>query len=374
MHNPRMWRHPCQRVKLHEEIALYSAGLQLELANNNVRNLEEKHVRIIDQPESYIRVSFGSSDASVSFRACRLRSTPSTEAQCQEPEVFLIEHPPSTISQTDLLKLNRYLKEEYAQLFDREQNSIMRGTLKLAKRLAADQNDEILYGALELYAATLLLVDDEIVIKLVLEEAGQPRPLQKPITKDTASLSYSLVRDQLCAAIESLAATHVHKLLIKLETRLQRPKASLFETYLACFLLLNCAERMCWLYRKWQSPETEPRPWPLQNPQASQLVQQGETMASVLHMIMDMRNVLPKPIVRDNGTLSGAPKACEDARSWFNEIDVSVEALRNLEERPYLANDCRSMDGRFWARTLAVDDKLDGLALGRVTTGAFRAV
>lgn len=427
VHNPRMWRHPCQRVKLHEEISLYSANLHYHLSRQEILDLQLSHIIIHNQSEATIRVSLGSQESIISFKSQRLKPRSASDTADQDYElVSIIEPVPAPISQHDMLKISRYLKEEHAQLFERELSPIIRSTLRLAKRLATDKNDEILSATLELWAATLLLVDDSDYLKISLvTQNNQPSGTQTdtPITKSHSPQSHKLITGQLRAAIETNAATQLHKLLTKLEARLQKPKDTHFETYLACLLLLNCAERVCCFVRQWQIPDDEDEgtttannddpssstrqrpplpPWPLhkkkeQMPTPAALVAQGETMASVLHMIMDMRSVLPRPHQSfstmmaagkngnshdtSHGTINGAasssgtptlvapPRASEDLRAWLNQLDLSVETLRMLEERPFVAGDCRSMDGRFWARTLAVEEGGAGAGAGAGVAG-----
>lgn len=360
VHNPRTWKHPCQRVKLHEEISLYSTGLQNALSQRQMRDLLNSHTTVEDQNEISVRISLGSHESYVSFKARRFKPKSQDTTSSPGDEVITIDPQPTVITQM-APKMKRYVKEEYAELLNHEVSPLLRSTLRLAKRVAADKSDEIISSTLELWATTLLLTDDSEPLGMTLETHHPSEMGTFSLTKESHPYSYDMIRSQLRAAIESNAAAHLPKLLIKLETRLQKPKGRLFETYLACLLLLNCAERMCWLIRQWQVPGLLTRPWPLQKEQPGQLVQQGETMASVLHMVMDMRNVLPKPFADGTGTLLAPPGSSEDAKAWFNEIDVSSMLLKTWEERPFLAGDLRSMDGRFWARTLSVDDRNDGL-------------
>jgi hypothetical protein len=379
--NPRTWRHPCQRVKLHEEITLYSAGIQSALDIRRMQQLGETHVVTSDPIEARIRISYGASESQVSFRAARHRRKDSNDSAVSA-EVFTIDTALMAVKQVES-KMKRYLKEECTEILNTEQSPILQGTLKLAKRLALDQNDEIVSSTLELWAATSLLTDDLERLRISVEfDRGpdekqtdminqSPTDAHKPsrattvyrgsgnesidITKDSQTKSYEIIRGQILSAIEAGMADHIRKLLVRLEARLQRPKGSIFETFLACLLLLNCAERMCWLVQRLQTSESAGHSWPLATEQAAQLLQQGETMASVLHMILDMRNVLPKPHAMLDGRVVAPPKASEDVRTWFNEVDLSVEALEMMEARPFVADDMRSMDGRLWTRILVID-------------------
>jgi hypothetical protein len=356
--NARIWKHPCQRVKLHEEVSLYSVGFQHALCQQSTRHLRESHELINDGSENFVRISFGSHESRIAFKAHRYLSK--FRAGNADVEVAMIdEHGGSPFSVAT--KMKRYLKEEHAQVLEAEQSPVIRSTLRLAKRLALDKNDEVLADTLELWAATLLLTDDTEHFEILLEVNHYPDVRNISVTMASHKQSYETIRGQVRSAIEHNAAGQLHKLFIKLEARMQRPKDCLFETFLACLLLLNCGERMCWFFRQWQVPELMPRAWPLETIQPVQLLEQGEMMAAVLHMVMDMRNVLPKLSVGKEGKLVAPPNSVEDVRTWFNEVELSVQGLKMMEARPFAADDMRSTDGKFGARLfLAVVERING--------------
>lgn len=120
----------------------------------------------------------------------------------------------------------------------------------------------MLNAALELWITTSILVDPLLNWTLYLNPTLPPTILQ-PLTTNTNESripvnttsdveSYSLISAQLRSAAEKRAAKVSKMMLGKYEQRLlQRQRAGGFRTFLATLILLNCVERMSWLFRSW---------------------------------------------------------------------------------------------------------------------------
>ena len=106
-----------------------------------------------------------------------------------------------------------------------------------------------------------MLVDDgprwKLSANLAVQGTSSPKdvPLldkNVPIDEATDSLTYNLICSQLRAAAEKRGAQLSKNVMNDLERRLlRRWQDSWFETFLVAIILLNCVERMCWLYRTW---------------------------------------------------------------------------------------------------------------------------
>lgn len=115
----------------------------------------------------------------------------------------------------------------------------------------------------DLWKATKVLVDDEprwkLTANVVVQESSPPADV--PISdynvqmdEATNSETYDLVCSQLRAAAEKRGAQLSKNVMNDLERRLlRRWQDSWFETFLVAIILLNCVERMCWLYRTWDN-------------------------------------------------------------------------------------------------------------------------
>lgn len=68
--------------------------------------------------------------------------------------------------------------------------------------------------------------------------------------------SYALLCAQLRSAAEKRGADLSKSVMSDLERRLiQKEKGGTFETFLVAILLLNCVERICWLFRAWEEQQ-----------------------------------------------------------------------------------------------------------------------
>lgn len=75
-----------------------------------------------------------------------------------------------------------------------------------------------------------------------------------PIDEVTNPECYALLSGQLRAAAEKRAWQLSKSVMNDLERRLlQRQQSGWFETFLVALILLNCVERMCWLFRSWDN-------------------------------------------------------------------------------------------------------------------------
>lgn len=110
-----------------------------------------------------------------------------------------------------------------------------------------------------------MLVNDEPRWKISANLAVQGRssPTDVPLSDDnmqideaTNSETYDLICLQLRAHAEKRAAQLSRNVMNDLERRLlRRWQESWFETFLVAIILLNCVERMCWLYRSWDDSQ-----------------------------------------------------------------------------------------------------------------------
>lgn len=123
----------------------------------------------------------------------------------------------------------------------------------------------MLAGVLDLWVATSIIVSPRLPWRVFLNPTLPPalHPLTSssngwriPITGGDEHESYSLICSQLRAAVEKRASKISRNILNRIEQRLlQKQKEGNFRTYLASLLLLNCVERMSWLFHSWETGE-----------------------------------------------------------------------------------------------------------------------
>lgn len=144
-----------------------------------------------------------------------------------------------------------------------------------------------------------------------------------PIDQVTDAESYALLCSQLRAAMEKRAMALSKTVLNDMERRLlQRQKSGWFETFLIAIVLLNCVERLCWLFRSWDNEEFAPR-WPLDK-RPPYYYTKAEGFSDILHMLLRMRSLPPKTAVNpETGILKAIEGSDENAARWFDMIQVT---------------------------------------------------
>lgn len=116
----------------------------------------------------------------------------------------------------------------------------------------------------DLWKATSVLVDNDPRWKLSMNFVvpGLSSPTGVPLSDENLQIdvatnkseTYDLICSQLRAAAEKRGAQLSKSVMNDLERRLlRRWQDSWFETFLVAIILLNCVERMCWLYRTWDN-------------------------------------------------------------------------------------------------------------------------
>lgn len=137
--------------------------------------------------------------------------------------------------------------------------------------------DSLLGKTIELWVATQILVDPDMVWKVFANPSQPPAPTPTFSTNPLASMagayartpidqfsdaeSFALIQMQLRSAAEKRSAVNGKAVMNELERRLlQRQQSGSFETFLVALILLNCVERTCWLFKTWENAGPEVRP------------------------------------------------------------------------------------------------------------------
>jgi hypothetical protein len=174
-----------------------------------------------------------------------------------------------------------------------------------------------------------------------------------PIDESNSPHSPALISGQLRGSIEK-RAEHLSKFVMKqLENRLKEPhKNNQFETFLIAIVLLNCAERMSWLFRTWDNAQSAAR-WPL-GKSPDTYIGQGDGFSDVLHMLLKVRTLIPRTISRpDNGILHTFEKDKDEAATkWFESIGITHKFAEQRLAAQFDPADSRSLDGKYLAKVL----------------------
>ncbi|KAJ5152040.1 hypothetical protein N7492_010335 [Penicillium capsulatum] len=367
----RLWKHPCIRTRLSEEFELYNANLHATLAYHDTNAMKNQikfehyagRIEVTHMEESMVYVTFSGLQghrASVSALDPQLQGLGDDQFSGPPQELYLLD------SDTDDIpsKLEMYIKKTAPFFFERETSPFMKPTLLLASELAQSKKDTLLERAVELWVATLILVDTDLVWKTYCNPTLPPTSMHSlsqpndegrlPIEEVSDPESYGLLCSQLRAGMEKRAMQLSKSVINDLERRLlQRQKTGYFETFLVAMILLNCVERTCWLFQSWDNENFSQR-WPLDK-RPPYYYNQSEHFAEILHMLLRMRSLPPKTSVRpDNGTLKAVDGSDENAMRWFDMIQVSPYYLEERSNALFDPTDPRSLDLRHSSRLLQV--------------------
>lgn len=306
--------------------------------------------------------------ASVSALDPQLQGLGDDQFSAPTQEMYLLDSDNDDIPS----KLEVYIKKAGPFLVEREASPIIKSTLLLASELGQAKKDSLLERAVDLWVATHILVDNELSWKTFCNPTLPPTSMQSlsqpsdegrlPIDEVSDPESYALLCSQLRAAMEKRAMQLSKSVINDLERRLvQRVKDGFFEIFLIAIILLNCVERISWLFQSWDNetfaqrvslnfpqdighPVSNILQWPLDK-RPPYYFSQSNRFADILHMLLRMRYVPPKTVVRpDNGTLKGVDGSDENAIRWFDMIQVTPFYLEERTHAKFDPQDSRSLD------------------------------
>ncbi|KAI9672402.1 MAG: hypothetical protein M1817_003424 [Caeruleum heppii] len=359
----RLWKQPCIRTRIADELELYSAGLHSTLTFHEVSHLKSQ---IPFQPSS-ARVSamhFADSPTptSISFIALDGYGRQPIEAISDvAPETGVADISILDWDNDDLQgKVEGYGRAVRALISEREEGFI-RVTLGTAEEIANTRKvgdfvvkDLLLTRVLELWVLTQLLVSPSLPwifhrqsdnnenhnnsapspatqsAPSAYPDPTSASPFPHPSSSSSSSTlsidSHRLITSQLRSALEKKSSSLAKNIMNELERRLlQRQQSAWFETFLVALILVNAVERVSWYLAGWECDEER---------RAQYYIDQSAHFASLLQMLLRMRGLPPKTYVRP-GDANGA-LACdveERAARYFEDVGVTSTlplALLNL--------------------------------------------
>ncbi|KAK2761572.1 hypothetical protein FQN54_001400 [Arachnomyces sp. PD_36] len=359
----RLWKQPCIRTRVAEELDLYSAGLHATLSYHDVNSVKSQvqferfpgHIEVTHfegEPHSMTFSAvhgYRQHDANIDphFQDLSHDNPLNTDPR----ELYLLDCDGAEFSR----KLEQYMKQMAPVFYEHEPSSFMKPTLILAAELSVSKEDNLLQRVLELWTATHLLVDVEMHWKIFSVSNLHQTPTdeaRKSINDAIDSESYALMCGQLRSATEKRAAQLSKLVMNDLERRLlQRQQSNWFETFLVAIILLNCVERASWLFRTWDNDHFSGR-WPLDR-RPTYYAEQGDRFSDILHMLLKMRGLPPKTSPRpDNSVLRAVEGSEEAACNWFETIGITTQVLEQCQVAGFDPNNSRSFELKYCAKIL----------------------
>ncbi|KAF7719399.1 Fungal Zn(2)-Cys(6) binuclear cluster domain-containing protein [Penicillium ucsense] len=357
----RLWKHPCIRTRLADEFQLYNTNLHATLAYHDTNAIQNQikfepyvgRIEVTHSEDSMVFIAIAGLQGhrtSVSALDPQLQSLGEDQFSAPAQEIYLLD----TESDDIPSKIEAYIKKTGQFLVEREASPFMKFTLQLAHELSQTKKDSLLERVVDLWVATHILVDNDLTWKTYCNPtlpSTSMHPLSQasdegrlPIEEVNDPESYALLCSQLRAATEKRAMQLSKSVLVDLERRLlQRQKKGWFELFLAAIIVLNCVERITWLFRSWDNETFAPR-WPFER-RPPHYYLQSERFTGILHMLLRMRVVPPKTDMHpDTAVLKAAEGSDENAVRWFDMIQVTPYYLSERTHAVFDPQDSRSLD------------------------------
>jgi hypothetical protein len=324
----RLWKQPCIRTRIADELDMYSAGLHAVLAYHDINRVKGRvkfrssatQIEATHYPETTVYATFNGLWAQESV----MDDSNIDPSLSLEENLAANEHTLRILDNDgdDLpMKVEAYMKRMYSVFFEREPSHFMNITLNTALQLSIEKADVLLQRVLELWAIVHILVDHELRWHISLKTVATSEPGTGPQIDDHSNPeSYSMLHLQLNAAAEKKAAQISKSVLNDLERRLlQRNSTSSFETFLVALILLNCVEKSTWLFNSWEQESFKSR-WPLDKTPLW-YGSQGDRISDMLQMLLRMRGVPPKTYNRvADGVLATDGEVV--AREFFETLQL----------------------------------------------------
>lgn len=312
------------RTKLHEQLDLYSAGVQVVLSQNRINLLKgqlEMH-----NDGSVVEVSFPETGQKITLSTLVALLEP-TESQAEARQskdayhqVIMIDQDAEDIPD----KVERYMRDVLHLFIERESSKFMQVTLEIAIQQLAEGEDDLLRKALELWGL-VESIDRErqwAILERPSTVEEEPRWIKEVQNASDADI-YTMICMQLNAAAERKANNTSKNLLSGMHRVLQDSKIKIdFKKFLAALIFLNCVEKSTWAFKAWEQDHLRPG-WPLER-DPSVFTDQGANLAGLLKMLLAIRKALPKTIRGLTGKLETTEQD-PVVLDYFQKLDLDCE-------------------------------------------------
>jgi hypothetical protein len=326
--SPRVWKTGCIRTRLHEQLDLYSAGVQVVLAQRRY-NVLKSTLRIMSAGTAVEGSQFPESGIFVTapvFRALLSPDTTTHDAALPEPGVqaLMIDCDSEDIPGL----VDTYMHQILPYLVAREPSSFVHTMLRTASGIVKETGDALLQGALELWGL-VDIIDRERQWKLVEKHPTDASFASNVITETLAPLDlnvYTIMCLQLNAAAERKANTTSKMLLNGMQRVLQDSKIKIgFPMFLTALLFLHCVEKSTWGFKAWEQEELRGG-WPLERDPGT-YTEQGENLANILYMLLSVRKVLPLTARSLDGKLVLGDASEAEVDAFYRAINLDCTSI-----------------------------------------------
>lgn len=331
--SPRVWRSGCVRTKFSEQLDLYSAGVQIVLAQNRVNGLKSQWSQwpLMNHGTKIVASHFPEKSMSLSLQVVERESLEDPNLvkadSDQQPvptgarKVVMIDNE----SQDVPGRLEAYMRETLPEFARLEPSHFMRVTLEMALRVAEETNDDLLKKSLELWGLVELL-DRERQWSVRIVSNSFAHDWVKDDAQGEEQEIFTTVCLQLAAAAERKAGSISKSLLTGMQRVLQDSKTKIgFSMYFATLVLLNSVEKSTWAFKAWEQDNLRPL-WPLPK-DPSAFSQQGYVIADLLRMLLAIRRALPRTARREADGILITHEEDPTIREYFEALNLNCKYL-----------------------------------------------
>ncbi|KAG6040704.1 hypothetical protein E4U41_007379 [Claviceps citrina] len=354
---PRVWMTGCVRSRLHEQLDLYSAGVQVVLSQNRI-NMMKEQLRLINNG-SVVEVShFAEAGKTIILAA----ATAVYEPLQQEEQTDVGDEAADDVHQHVIMidqdkddvpsKIETYMRDVLDLFIEREPSKFMRVTLETAKEQLAGSENELLRKALELWGL-VESIDRErqwTIVEKPSADAEHGRPIKEAGNQRDAD-TYGMMCMQLNAAAERKANSTSRALLNLMDRQLADSKTKVgFHIYLTALIFLSCVEKSTWAFKAWEQDHLRPG-WPLAR-DPGVFTQQGDSLASLIKMLLGIRKALPQTC-RDAGGRLSVHDQDPVIVKYFLSLDMEYDTIEARQRgSQFSPADSRSLELMFCSHLL----------------------
>ncbi|KFG84272.1 hypothetical protein MANI_004726 [Metarhizium anisopliae] len=351
--SPRVWMTGCVRSRLHEQLDLYSAGVQVVLSQNRINMLKEQ-LNLVNNG-AVVEVShFAETNKNIVLAAAAAVIEPiqqegvTPEAQESLHQVIMIDQDKDDVPG----KVESYVRDVLDLFIEREPSKFMRVTLETAKSQLAIKTDEPLKKALELWGL-VESIDRErqwSIAEKPSADSEHGRPIKEAENESDADI-YTMMCMQLNAAAERKANSTSKALLNLMDRQLADSKTKVgFNIYLAALIFLNCVEKSTWAFKAWEQDHLRPG-WPLER-DPSVFTQQGGNLAGLIKMLLGIRKALPQTCRGADGKLATQDQDAVVVK-YFQDLDMEYDTIEARQRgSQFSPADSRSLELMFCSHLL----------------------
>lgn len=352
--NPRIWKNTCIRPRPWEVLEAYFARPHVYAVNR-----EQSGVGWLQYHGSVNVAHFEGKTVALRAR-CRMPQHPLDDSHDDHSDLFLVKHAGAIAidleNQED--RVETYLKAISEDVIAREKSPMIKATLQVAYSLhieqlanpSTDKEDKILSDIIELWTATSLMIDHDLKAEFTID-SGQPG-VHKQISEDHDDSAYAAMVKQFKAVIENRTSFLSKPTMRRFEECCgHRNKSKSFKVFLTAFIMLNCAERICWLFRRWESGVSVP--WGLIRTAGSYAEQGTFFLESILVLLSPQALKPDLEISEETGLVMAVASEDRHLLTWLDNARFTANFGSRASNEPPDLNDCRFMDGALSGHLLA---------------------